>query len=376
MADGVTPTEAASGPRTERGLTYPLGAPPVPGQAVEAAPGVLWLRLPLPMSLDHINVYALADNDAEGDGWTLVDTGLYTKASIAGWEAAFAGPLEGKPVKRVICTHMHPDHLGLAGWLCERFRVPLLMSRLEYVTARMLVADTGPAPAEGETFFRAAGWDDERIDGWRREFGRFGKGVYPMPQSYQRLTEGDDIEIGGEVWTVVVGNGHCPEHVCLWRKSDDVFLSGDQILPRISSNVSVWPTEPLQDPLGDWLASLAKLRALLPENAFVLPSHGEPFTGVHTRLDALTKGHHTGLTRLERALREPRRAIDVFSSLFARPIGDGVFGMATGESMAHLNYLEAQGRARRERDADGVDWWTATRTDTEIGIDPEEETTA
>ncbi|QTC90002.1 MBL fold metallo-hydrolase [Brevundimonas goettingensis] len=372
MADGVTSTDVASGPRTERGLTYPLGAPPAPGQAVEAAPGVLWLRLPLPMSLDHINVYALAD----GDGWTLVDTGLYTKASIAGWEAAFAGPLGGKPVKRVICTHMHPDHLGLAGWLCERFGVPLLMSRLEYVTARMLVADTGPAPPEGETFFRAAGWDDDRIDGWRREFGRFGKGVYPMPQSYQRLSEGDDIEIGGDVWTVVVGNGHCPEHVCLWRKSDDVFLSGDQILPRISSNVSVWPTEPLQNPLGDWMTSLTKLRALLPVGLFVLPSHGEPFTGVHTRLDALTKGHHTGLTRLERALREPRRAIDVFSSLFARPIGDAVFGMATGESVAHLNYLEAQGRARRDRGADGVDWWTATRTDTEIGNDPEEETTA
>jgi len=342
------------------------------GEAIEAAPGVLWLRLPLPMSLDHINVYALAD----GDGWTLVDTGLYTKASIAGWEAAFAGPLEGKPVKRVICTHMHPDHLGLAGWLCERFGVPLLMSRLEYVTARMLVADTGPAPPEGEVFFRATGWDDERIDGWRREFGRFGKGVYPMPQSYQRLSEGDEVEIGGEVWTVVVGNGHCPEHVCLWRKSDDVFLSGDQILPRISSNVSVWPTEPLQDPLGDWLTSLSKLRALLPEGLLVLPSHGEPFTGVHTRLDALTRGHHAGLTRLERALREPRRAVDVFSSLFARPIGDAVFGMATGESVAHLNYLEAQGRARRERDADGVDWWTAIRTENEIGNDPEEEATA
>ncbi|HEX8471788.1 MAG TPA: MBL fold metallo-hydrolase, partial [Brevundimonas sp.] len=268
MADGVIPMEVASGPRVERGLTYPLGSPPAPGEAVEAAPGVLWLRLPLPMSLDHINVYALAD----GDGWTLIDTGLNTKVSIAGWEAAFIGPLGGKPVKRVICTHMHPDHLGLAGWLCARFGVPLLMSRLEYVTARMLVADTGPAPREGEIFFRAAGWDDEQIDVWRSQFGRFGKGVYPMPQSYHRLSEGDDIEINGDIWSIVVGNGHSPEHVCLWRQSDGVFLAGDQILPRISSNVSVWPTEPMQDPLGDWLTSLEKLRALLPAETFVLPS--------------------------------------------------------------------------------------------------------
>lgn len=371
LADGVIPMEVVAGPRVERGLTYPLGSPPAPGEVVEAAPGVLWLRLPLPMSLDHINVYALAD----GDGWTLIDAGLNTKVSIAGWEAAFAGPLGGKPVKRVICTHMHPDHVGLAGWLCERFDVPLLMSRLEYVTARMLVADTGPAPRAGEVFFRAAGWNDEQIDVWRREFGRFGRGVYPLPQSYLRLSEGDDVEIGGDIWSIVVGNGHSPEHVCLWRRSDGVFLAGDQILPRISSNVSVWPTEPMQDPLGDWLTSLEKLRALLPADTFVLPSHGEPFTGIHTRIEALQRGHETGLRRLERTLRDPRRAIDVFSSLFSRPIGPEVFGMATGESVAHLNYLERQGRARRERDANGVDWWSATHIKDENGDSPEEETT-
>lgn len=372
LADGVTLKETAPGPRVERGLTYPLGTPPAPGEAIEAASGVLWMRLPLPMSLDHINVYALAD----GDGWTLIDTGLNTRVSIAGWEAAFVGPLGGRPVKRVICTHMHPDHVGLTGWICERFGAPLLMSRLEYVTARMLVADTGPAPLEGEIFFRAAGWSDDQIDVWRREFGRFGKGVYPLPQSYRRLTEGDDIEIDGDIWSIVVGNGHSPEHVCLWRRSDGVFLAGDQILPRISSNVSVWPTEPMQDPLGDWLASLDKLRALLPEDTFVLPSHGEPFTGVYTRIEALQRGHETGLARLERTLREPRRAIDVFSSLFARPIGAEVFGMATGESVAHLNYLERQGRARRERDSDGVDWWSATLIKDETGDSSGEETTA
>lgn len=360
MADGATTTadgtvETGSG---NRGLTYPLGAPPEPGQAVQAAPGVLWMRVVLPMSLDHINVYAIED----GDSWVLVDTGLFTPPTIETWEAALAGPLGGKSISRVICTHMHPDHVGMAGWLCERSGAPLLMSRLEYVTLRLLISDTGqPAPREGVDFCRAAGWDEARIETYRKEFGRFGRLVSALPQSFQRLSEGDDIAIGDDQWRVVVGNGHSPEHVCLWRQSDGVFISGDQILPRISSNVSVWPTEPLQDPLADWLTSIDRLRVLLPAETFVLPAHGEPFTGVHTRLDALKRGHETGLRRLERTLRTPKRAIDVFSSLFARPIGDGVFGMATGESIAHLNCLKNRDLARCERDADGVDWWVATQ---------------
>ena len=358
MAEGaggaVPETSAGAG---ARGLTYPLGDPPAPGEAVEAARGVLWLRLPLPMALNHVNLYAVRD----GEGWAVVDTGLDTPPSRDAWEAALAGPLAGRPVTRVICTHMHPDHLGLVGWLCERFKAPLLMSRLEYVTGRMLVADTGrPAPQEGIDFFRSTGWSDEQIERYRAEFGRFGKAVSPLPQSYARLSDGDVLTIGADDWTVVVGSGHSPEHVCLWRRSDDVFIAGDQILPRISSNVSVWPTEPLQDPLDDWMQSLDRLEALLPEATFVLPSHGEPFYGVGERLRALRRGHEVSLKRLERRLAEPRRAIDVFSSLFARPVGDGILGMATGESVAHLNYLAGQGRARRETDASGVVWWTAT----------------
>ena len=346
---------------TARGLTYPLGDPPAPGEAILAAHGVLWMRLPLPMALNHINVYALAD----GDGWAVIDTGIRTPASIEGWEAALAGPMGGRPVTRVICTHMHPDHIGLAGWLCERFGAPLLMSRLEYVMARMLLADTGqPAPEDGAHFYRAAGWDEARVEGYRREFGMFGRAVAPMPTTYRRLAEGDEVRIGDDVWRVLVGSGHSPEHVCLWRQSDGVLLAGDQILPRISSNISVWPTEPAADPLADWLTSLERLGALLPDETFVLPSHGEPFHGVTARIDALLRGHDVSLKRLERALKTPSRAVDVFSTLFARPVGEGLYGMATGESLAHLNYLTGQGRARRERDANGIDWWTATRTET------------
>ncbi|WP_395943170.1 MBL fold metallo-hydrolase [Brevundimonas sp.] len=359
MADDATAVK----PTTDaRGLTYPMGAIPSAGEAVSVARGVLWLRFSLPFQLNHVNAYAVQD----GDGWTLIDTGLRTPDTVAAWEAALAGPLEGRPVKRLICTHMHPDHIGLAGWLCARTGAPLLMSRLEYVTARMLMAEeAGDAPEDGARFFRAAGWTEAQIEHWRADYGGFGKGVAPMPRSYLRLSDGDGVRIGDDDWLVVVGSGHSPEHVCLWRRSDDVFIAGDQVLPRISSNVSVWPTEPEADPLGDWMDSLAKLRALLPEGAFVLPAHGEPFYGVHARLDALKRGHEVALKRLERTLRQPSRVVDGFPAVFGRAVGDGVLGMATGEAQAHLNYLEQRGRATRTRDEDGVDWWTAVEQDEE-----------
>ena len=354
MADGTAPVERDEATRGGRGLTYPHPIPPAAGEAVEVAPGVLWMRLSMPIALNHINVYAVED----GDGWALVDTGLNIPDSRDRWAALLAGPLGGRPVTRVICTHMHPDHIGLAGWLCERTGAPLVMTRVEYVTARMLLADTGqPAPESGAAYYRAAGWDADQVDTYRREFGQFGRAVSPMPVSYVRMREDDRLSIGGQDWRVVVGEGHSPEHACLWREADGVVLGGDQILPRISSNVSVWPTEPDADPLGDWLGSLARMKTVFPDEVLVLPSHGEPFRGVQARLDALVRGHLTALKRLERTLRTPKRAVDVFSALFARPVGDGVRGMATGEAIAHLNYLLQRGRVNRRRDADGVDWW-------------------
>ncbi|WP_291536402.1 MBL fold metallo-hydrolase [Brevundimonas sp.] len=359
MADDAVAVKLAS---EARGLTYPLPGAPGPGEAIAVARGVLWLRFALPFQLDHVNVFAIED----GEGWTIVDTGLRTRAAIEDWEKVLVAGLGGRPVVRLICTHMHPDHIGLAGWLCERAAAPLLMSRLEYLTGRTLAGETaGDAPAEGEIFYRAAGWTEAQIVSWRQDYGGFAQGVSPLPRAYRRLEDGDVLTIGGDAWTVVMGAGHSPEHVCLWRKSDDVFISGDQILPRISSNVSVWPTEPDADPLEDWMASLAKLRGMLPEEAFVLPSHGEPFHGVHPRLDALKRGHEVALKRLERTLRQPSRVVDAFSAVFGRAVGDGVLGMATGEAQAHLNYLERRGRARRTRDENGVDWWTAVEQDEE-----------
>jgi glyoxylase-like metal-dependent hydrolase (beta-lactamase superfamily II) len=339
-------------------IDYPFATEPTPGDggAVEIAPGVLWLRMPLFAGLQWINVWALA----EPDGWAIVDTGLRNTRTTDAWLAAFAGPLGGRPATRVIATHMHPDHVGMAGWLAERFSVRLWMSRLEYMSCRLLAADTGrPVPAEGVRFYREAGWSDEAIETYKSVFGGFGKAIYPLPDSYKRIGDGDEIEIGGLRWQVVVGSGHSPEHACLHCPELKLLISGDQVLPKISSNVSVYPTEPDADPLNDWMESLARLKERVPDDVLVLPAHNSPFRGLHARIDQLIEGHVEALRRLEIALAEPKRALDVFPVLFSRPISHELLFMATGESIAHLNYLTRRGRAKVRSDPDGVKWWEA-----------------
>lgn len=347
---------APDAPYSHKGLTYPHGRiVPEAGAIISLAKGIAWTRSPVPGSLNHINLWILDD----GDGVALIDSGLNLPAAREAWDTLFAGPLAGQTVTRVICTHFHPDHLGLAGWLCERFGVRLWMTRGEWLFARMLTTDIRDAPpAEAVAYWRAAGWGEERIaaetaKGW----GRFAAMVSPVPVSFVRLQDGERLRVGDRDWRIVIGCGHSPEHACLVDEAAGILIAGDQVLPRITSNVSLSLSEPEADPLGDWLASIAKLR-LLPEDLLVLPSHGEPFTGLHARLDALAAGHQGRLDALAERLAEPARAVDCFATLFGREIDDGSYGLATGEAMAHLRYLEVEGRAVRE-DRNGASWYRA-----------------
>lgn len=327
--------------KTERArYVYPFEAPPEPGTTMEVAPGVRWVRMPLPFALKWINLWLLDD----GDGWTVVDTGIPTSETKAHWRQIFDSDLAGKPVKRVIVTHMHPDHVGLAGWMTRKWSCDLWMTRLEYVTCRMLVADTGrEAPEAGVKFYRAAGWAQEDLDRYVEKFGGFGKAVSQLPDAFHRLEDGQELTIGGRVWRIVTGSGHSPDHACLFCPDLNVLISGDQILPRISSNVSVFPTEPDGNPLEDWLRSCTKLKSAIPADALVLPAHNEPFYGAHKRLDALVDGHELTLRRILDRLDQPKRAVDLFTAMFARTIGPDVLGMATGETIAHLNCLKRRG---------------------------------
>jgi glyoxylase-like metal-dependent hydrolase (beta-lactamase superfamily II) len=232
------------------------------------------------------------------------------------------------------------------------------MTRAEYLLCRALVADTGrEAPPEGLAFYKAAGLSEEALEGYRKRFGFFGSVIHRLPQGYRRLKDGDSLEIGGQEWRVLVGAGHSPEHACLFCPALNIVIAGDQILPRISSNVSVHPTEPEADPLADWLSSCARLKRLLPADVLVLPSHNEPFLGAHERLDDLIEGHEAALARLLELCRTPKRAVDVFAALFLGPVTEATTIMATGESIAHLNCLMARGLVTRQRDADRVHWY-------------------
>ncbi len=339
-------------------LHYPVDGMPDPGTTLQVAPGVQWLRMPLPIALDHINLWLLDT----GDGWLAVDSGLATDETRSHWESIFQGSLHGRPIREVIITHMHPDHVGLAGWLTRRWNVTLRMPRTEYLMCRNLVADTGlAAPPEGIGFYRAAGFDETQLAGYAERFGSFGGMVSALPKAFDRLQHGDVLEAGPSRWEVIVGTGHSPEHACLYNARDNVLIAGDQLLPTISSIVGVWPTEPRANPLHDWLESCAMLKDRLPAGVLVLPSHGRPFRGAHARLDRLISHHEKALERLKLHCQEPRRAVETFSVLFRARITGGLLIMATAEALAHLNYLIAGGAMTKSTDAGGVAWYQTAR---------------
>ena len=336
-------------------LVYPFDGVPQPGDAWPVAPGVLWIRMPLDLALTHVNLYALAD----GDGWTIVDTGMKSAAIAAAWERLLPTALENRPLARLIVTHMHPDHVGMAGWLAERAGCPLSMTPLEYLTARVFANDTSDAALDEHVrFYRRAGWNGAQLASLGELFFEYGRRVHALPERYARLSDGDVLRIGQNEWRIITGYGHSPEHACLYCPALKVFISGDQVLPKITSNVSVLPFEPGGDPLAAWIGSIEKLRAAVPDDVLVLPAHNEPFTGLHARLDSLAAGHARALERLLDKLGEPRRATDVFDALFARAVTNDpmILRFATGESLAHLNWLLLRGRASVD-DRDGVAWY-------------------
>jgi len=334
-------------------IRYPFETPPAEGGTIEVAPGIHWIRLPLPMKLDHVNCYVLD----EGDSWTIIDTGFASKRGRAIWNGLLRGPLAGKPVGRVIVTHHHPDHVGMAAWFIEQ-GADLWMPRTAWLMARMLTLDEQPSyPSETVRFYKRAGMDADVLSGrlTERPFN-FADCVQPLPLGYRRLIEGEVISMGGRDWTVRMGDGHAPEHATFWHQ--DVVIGGDQLLPSISANLGVYPTEPEADPVGDWLAACERLEPFATDKQLVLGGHKLPFTGLPKRMQQYTENHHSALRRMRAHLSEPRTAGQCFMPLFKREIGAGEYGLALVEAIGHLNHLYQLGDVSREERDDGAYWWS------------------
>lgn len=339
----------ASLPAAATELQYAWPAPPPPVGFLEVAPGIRWLRMPLPFALDHINLWLLEDEGA----WTQIDCGVGDAATRTLWDGHFPSTLHGKPMRRVIATHCHPDHVGNGAWLTRRFDCALTMPQAEFLMAHALAeehsgAGIGPTCA----LFRAHGLEPEHVTALESRGNRYRQGVPELPLYYARLFTDDELAIGGRNWQVIPGYGHSPEHASLYCAKLGVLISGDMLLPRISTNVSVWPSEPEGDPLGRFLASLEGFEALPPET-LVLPSHGLPFVGIHARVAQLRAHHAARLAELEAAASAPVTAAAVLPLLFRRTLDLQQRFFAMGEAIAHLSHLWRHGRLDRTQ-IDGV----------------------
>lgn len=336
-------------------VTYAFNDPPEAGTGLEVAPGIFWLRMPLPFALDHINLWLLED----GDGFTIVDTGIARDEVKTVWRTLFSGLMSGRSVKRVVSTHFHPDHFGLAGWLTETLDAPLWMTRSEWLTGSMLYADAdGRASKAQVALFSKHGLDDARLQALAERGNAYRRVLTPPPSSYRRIVDGERLTVDGCDWTVIVGRGHAPEHACLYCADKGVLISGDQVLPKISPNVSLSATEPEADPLSEYLYSLDRLRTL-PDHVLVLPSHDFPFYGLRARIEALKNHHAERLDRLVDHCQTPRTAAESLEVLFRRQLDAHQIMFAMGESLSHLVHLEAKERVVRHLGADGISRFAA-----------------
>jgi glyoxylase-like metal-dependent hydrolase (beta-lactamase superfamily II) len=331
-------------------LTYPWTTPPPPGTAMSVASGVKWLRMPLPFKLDHINLWLLEDDD----GWAVVDTGVGLPDTRDLWQRVFETALDGKPVRRVVVTHFHPDHMGNAGWLTERWGVDLWCTQGEWLYAQLAWRERSAAELERRlAHYRRHGFDDEAIERFRRRGNHYPTLVPGLAPQFHGLREGDALAMERHRWNVLIVYGHAPEQACLYSRESAVLISGDQILPRITSNISVSSEQPFANPLRLYLDSLARFRPMAAET-LVLPSHGLPFRGLQARLDHLRVHHEARLAETLDALSEPRTAAELIPILFRRELDTHQLGFGIGEVLAHLNLLESEGAVARTVGADGV----------------------
>jgi len=343
----------ASNSSHEPALREVADDPPAPGHAREIAPGVLWLRMPLPFALNHVNLWLIE----ERDGYTLVDCGYGDATTRAHWQQLFATTLQDRPLSHIVATHCHPDHLGNAAWLAAHFGCDIAMTQGEYLAAHALIdGRAGLGQADVRSLFARHGMDGEHLASLAARGNHYHRGVPEAPHAFTRLIDGDTVTMGGRSWQVICGYGHSPEHAALADVGSELLIAGDMLLPRISTNVAVWPGDPDGDPVARFLDSLARFESL-PADTLVLPSHGPPFRGIAARVSRLRTHHAQRLDELQQALAtaaRPQSAADIIPVLFRRELDLQQRFFAMGEAIAHLNHLWRRGRAQRSVATDGA----------------------
>jgi glyoxylase-like metal-dependent hydrolase (beta-lactamase superfamily II) len=337
----------------DKSLVFPVPEPPGPGEVKEMAPGILWARIALPFRLNHINVYLIDD----GEGWAILDTGIGNDATRQAWEALAAGPLAGRRFTRLIVTHFHPDHIGLAGWLCDKFELPLLTSQTCYLGCLNISLSPGAMDAKVyRDFYLRHGMDAATTQRVATQGHGYLRMVSGLPPTFNRLVAGDTLKIGGRTFDVLAGNGHAPEQIMLYCAADNVFLAADQVLAKITPNISVWAVDPQGDPLGLYIRSLGDLRQSIPADALVLPGHQLPFYGLHIRSGELIAHHRARCDAIAEACRAaPRSAAELVPVLFSRELDPHQMSFAFSEVQAHVNYMLRRGELEWVVTADGIE---------------------
>ena len=334
-------------------LSFPRSEPPAFGELVEIADGILWTRIPLPFRLDHVNVYLIEDQG----GWAILDTGVDNGPSRQVWESLFGKLLHGRSLTKVIVTHFHPDHIGLAGWLCKRFNLPLYTSQTTYLGCLNISLQPGAleAPVYREFYLRH-GLDPKVADLVRTQGHAYLRLVTQLPPTFTRIVGGDTLTIGGRDFLLMSGDGHAPEQIMLLAKEDGLFLAADQVLAKISPNVSVWAVDPLGDPLGLYLRSLRSLKDQVAPDVLVLPGHQLAFYGLHTRIDESTAHHELRCSLILQACKkEAHSAAELVPVLFPKALDPHQMSFAFSETQAHINYLLRRNELSWVQSADGVE---------------------
>ena len=338
-------------------LIFPHAQPPEPGKLITIAPGVHWLRLPLPYRLDHVNVYLIENND----GWTVLDTGLGTDACRQAWDAILRGPMVGQRLTSMIVTHYHPDHVGLAGWLADRFDLPLSMPRPEYLYSLALQYAPGDLGADvHRPFYHRHGLSPQVTEAVLSRGHEYLRRTTGVPTTYHRIKHGDALQIGARAFQVITGGGHALEQAMLYRPQERLFFAADQVIARISPNVSVHAMEPDLDALGIYLASLSALRDSVAHDVLVLPGHGLPFYGLHDRIDDLMQHHEQRCAAIADACRSrPLSVADIVPHVFQRELDEHQTGFAFGEVLAHVNHMLGRNQLTLDAGHDGIDRYRA-----------------